>query len=449
MRCRIIFAFTLMSIIVFSISSQDIFAQTYEQNTITGDLSNDPVAQDILEKIEKTKRWIKLIEKRTSDRADIEEKKKEVQAILETKLLEFKKKWEQFTFEYRLEEMRKKTTPDFIEKNWQNNTAGMNTYQKTIKSGGTIEEAQTAAIQITTRIYSIFLDNFNYTYSKIKEGQEAMRIILDNGGTGKQAQAAYAQAAQMKISDLIAINAINNAKYNMAYYNQQILFEAEGQFDDLKSGESLREYYQDYRMNPAYILANPKDTSWKNIGQTRINIECIDDKVLVYRSHSDDYVCTTEATAEMWEKHDIGEIVQKNLNPYDLSIEQLHEDRINSKINNAEKKLKSIHNSHLYKITDLDKKYEEMYIEMESEKQAEEKSARNDNQLLEIENRYQTLVNIMNKDKNYFVQLVKKSQTESYQELIRLYEDDKDVKIIWNYDDADYEVLENESYFVI
>ena len=175
---RISFAFILITIIVFLISTQNSYAQTYEQNTITGDLTNDPVAQDILQKLEKTKRWIEQIEKRASDQAKIEEKKKQVLAILDTRLLELEQKWEQFTFEYRLEEMRKKTNPDYIENNWQNNTAGMNTYQKIIDSGGTPEEARAAAIQIITRMHGIFLDNLNYTYSKIKEGQKAMKLVL-------------------------------------------------------------------------------------------------------------------------------------------------------------------------------------------------------------------------------------------------------------------------------
>ena len=138
---------------------------------------------------------------------------------------------------------------------------------------------------------------------------------MDRGGTGKEAQTAYAKAAQMKISDLMAINALNNVKHNMAYYNQQILFEAEGQFNYLKSGEFLQEYYQDYRVNPAYISANPKDTSWKIIGQTNADTECRVEQVLVHRHHSNDYVCTTEATAEMWEKYDVGNMDAKYSQP--------------------------------------------------------------------------------------------------------------------------------------
>ena len=93
------------------------------------------------------------------------------------------------------------------------------------------------------------------------------------------------------------------------------------------------------------------------------------------------------------------------------------------------------------KIADLDKKYEERYAEIESEKQTEEKSTTNDNQLLEIQNRYQTLVDVMSQDKEQFIKSVQKSQTKSYQELLDLYEDDKDIKIIWNSDEADYKVI--------
>ena len=41
------------------------FAQELsEQTTLTGDLANDPIAQDILKKIELTKQWIADLEKR-------------------------------------------------------------------------------------------------------------------------------------------------------------------------------------------------------------------------------------------------------------------------------------------------------------------------------------------------------------------------------------------------
>ena len=89
-------------VFVFFFAINPAFAQesvdTNVQTTISKDLENNPIAQDILQKIEKTKRWIEQIEKRTSDQTKIEEKRREVVAILDTRLLELEQKWEQFTF---------------------------------------------------------------------------------------------------------------------------------------------------------------------------------------------------------------------------------------------------------------------------------------------------------------------------------------------------------------
>ena len=51
----------------------------------------------------------------------------------------------------------------------------------------------------------------------------------------------------------------------------------------------------------------------------------------------------------------------------------------------------------------------------------------------------------MAQDKEQFIKLVQKSQTKSYRELIHLYEDDKDVKIIWNSDEVDYKVIRKQT----
>ena len=55
------------------------------------------------------------------------------------------------------------------------------------------------------------------------------------------------------------------------------------------------------------------------------------------------------------------------------------------------------------------------------------------------------LSNVMAQDKEHFIKLIQKSQTKSYLELIYLYEDDKDVKIIWNSDEADYKVIRKQT----
>jgi hypothetical protein len=55
--------------ITFGYSIESSYAQTNssetsEQTTLSGDLTNNPFAQDILEKIEQTKQWIADLEKR-------------------------------------------------------------------------------------------------------------------------------------------------------------------------------------------------------------------------------------------------------------------------------------------------------------------------------------------------------------------------------------------------
>ena len=49
---------------------------------------------------------------------------------------------------------------------------------------------------------------------------------------------------------MLSANSIYNILNNNAYYNQQILFSADGNFDLTLSGEELRKYYQDYRNKP-------------------------------------------------------------------------------------------------------------------------------------------------------------------------------------------------------
>ncbi|KFM15922.1 hypothetical protein AAA799P11_01460, partial [Marine Group I thaumarchaeote SCGC AAA799-P11] len=51
--------------VFFAIFFNSAYAQTMgDQTTLSGDLQNNPVAQDILKKIEQSKKWIAQIEKR-------------------------------------------------------------------------------------------------------------------------------------------------------------------------------------------------------------------------------------------------------------------------------------------------------------------------------------------------------------------------------------------------
>ena len=87
----------------------EIYAQidpTYPetQTTLYGDLENDPLALDILTKIEKTKNYIAKLEELETKQKEIEEKRVETLSSLQKDLEEWQKLWEEFTFDFQFEQ---------------------------------------------------------------------------------------------------------------------------------------------------------------------------------------------------------------------------------------------------------------------------------------------------------------------------------------------------------
>lgn len=259
------------------ISVNNSFAQSEsEQITLSGDLANNPVAQDILKKIEQTKKWIKELEERDYEKLEAEKEldAKRVQALekLNQDLKEWEALWEYFS--------------------------PRNSFSRFVD---TVAEPQ---------VKEVFWDQFEFHQMKVDAGREALKIVLANGGSLSEARQAYHKAAETKRIELIEANSIFNVNHNLAYYNQQILFNKQGQFVETPiTGEQLRKYYEDYRTNPAYLQANPDDvTSWEDLGKTTPDTECRKGSVVVYRFHASDYVCVSMSTAEMWIRHGMGEI---------------------------------------------------------------------------------------------------------------------------------------------
>lgn len=274
----ILTVFFALSILFFS--GNTVFAQTdvntSEQTTLSKDLENDPIAQDILKKIEQTKKWIAELEQRNYERMQVQEeleaKRAEALEKLNEDLIAWEKLWEE--------------------------------YSPKNSFGRFVEKIPSPAVQ------GVFWDQFEFHEMKVNAGREALKKVIANGGSLTEARAAYHKAAETKRIEIIEANSIFNVKHNLAYYNQQILFNKEGQFIDSPiTGEQLRKYYEDYRTNPAYLAANPKDVaSWEYFGKTNPNTECRQGYIVVHRFHSNDYVCVTTETAEMWIQHGMGEI---------------------------------------------------------------------------------------------------------------------------------------------
>lgn len=278
-----------MTIMVFFplLSSNLIYGQssveTSPQTTLSGDLKNNPIAQDILEKIEQTKQWIADLEKRDYEKTQAQKELEEKRAIalerLNQDLIEWENLWANFTSRAAFER--------FV-------------------------DDKPAPIQ------GVFWDQFEFKEMKVEAGRSALKEVMAKGGTLNQARAAYHKAAETKRIELIEMNAQFNVKHNLAYYKEQLLFNSTGQITlDNYTKSTLGEFYKDYRASPEYLAANPKDHYAYESLETNPDTNCRPGYVVVHRFANNDYACITESTSEMWERHGIGEIVDTTQVIYD------------------------------------------------------------------------------------------------------------------------------------
>ena len=277
-----------MVILVFAVISGIVFQTSYaqtnnnddvtvnEQVTLSDELANNPLAQDILRKIEQTKKWITELEQRNYEQLEKQRELEEKRQQSLTKLNQDLKEWESLWDYY----------------------SPKNSYERFVNK---IPDSQ---------IQEVFWDQFEFKEQKVKAGRDAFKKIIKEGGSRQNALQAYLTAAETKRIELIEANSQFNVRHNLAYYNQQILFDKQGQVvDSSVTGELLRQYYEDFRTNPAYLNANPDDEiSWEEMGKTNQHTECREEQIVVHRFHADDYVCVTMETAEMWIQHGMGEI---------------------------------------------------------------------------------------------------------------------------------------------
>ncbi|MFB5647851.1 MAG: hypothetical protein ACE5RO_06930, partial [Candidatus Nitrosomaritimum yanchengensis] len=168
--------------------------ETSNQTTLSGDLANNPIAQDILEKIEQTKQWIADLEKREYEKTQAQQELEEKRAVALERLNQDLLEWENL---------------------WANYTARA-AFERFV-------EDKPAQVQ------GVFWDQFEFMEMKVDAGRTALKEVIANGGTLSQARAAYHKAAETKRIELIEMNAQFNVKHNLAYYKQQLLFNSTGQ----------------------------------------------------------------------------------------------------------------------------------------------------------------------------------------------------------------------------
>jgi len=271
-----IFAFGIVTGLVFqtAYAQSDDTVYTSKQTTLSKNLANDPVAQDILKKIEQTKKWIADLEKRNYDylqsQREVEEKRERALAILYQDLIEWEKLWEDYTPRNAFKKFVDKQ-PDYIQ--------------------------------------GVFWEQFKFTESKTNAGKDAFDKVRFSGGTFWEAREAYLVAAATSHIELIEANSKANVKYKLAIYDQQLLFNPDGQFDVPVNGEQLRKYFEDYRTNPEYLKTNPDDSiAWSHMVRATPHDECREGYILIYRITAFDSVCVTQSTADMWIRYGMAEI---------------------------------------------------------------------------------------------------------------------------------------------
>ena len=272
------FYFILVCVISVSLI-QNSYAQTQlsseEQITLSGNLQNDPIAQDILKKIEQTKKMIEELKQKEYEQNQAKENLENVRKLsierLNQKLDEWEKLWEKYS--------SKNSFDRFVNKkpSW---------------------------------VQGVFWDQFEFKEQKVNAGRTAMNQVLTNGGTMEDARNAYNNAASTPKIELIEMNAQFNVKHNLAYYTEQQLFNSIGQIHPSPATQvKLASFYGDYKTQPSYIMANSDDA---NTSEINSDTQCEEGLILVSRVTSGSHSCIDESTAKKWISDGVKGIIISN-----------------------------------------------------------------------------------------------------------------------------------------
>src|SRR3972149_3598712 len=396
----------IVSITLISFVTQDVLGQTQEnkiseQTTLSGDLANNPVAQDILRKIEQTKQWI----------ADLE--KRDYEKTLAQKLLEEKRVIALERLNYDLEQW---------EILWSNYTSRA-AFERFVDDK-------------PSEVKGVFWDQFEFKEMKVNAGRDALKQVIANGGTMREARDAYIKAAETKRIELIEANTQFNIKHNLAHYKEQLLFDRQGEFIlATESEEKLSEFNSDYRNNPKYLAANPQDEFATKALQSALDSQCREGYELVHRFQQNDNVCVTEFSAQQWIRYGIGERpgIAEIIN--DAGLENHNSITVEGKIEII--KLYDIK----YQNVDIEAKRaeREMVAEYSANKTLTEKEI--SDKILLIRNQIGSEKDKVLEEKLEALDDLRVEFDKNVLGLVTAFEDRLGIKIIWNSDISSYEAV--------
>ena len=189
---RLLYASIIASVIVMSVFSTNAFAQS-DFKKIEGDELNNSISQDILAKIELSKKQFlqtKEIEnKRNAQQELIKEQREIAQKSLKQELQRMEKTYEGFS--------------------------PKNAFAKYVSN-----------LNVTNN--DIFWDQFDYLQTKITLARDARDSVLKQGGTFSDAMKQYVQYAKMPKIEMQNIERELNIKHNLAQEDIQSNFDING-----------------------------------------------------------------------------------------------------------------------------------------------------------------------------------------------------------------------------
>ena len=269
-----LFHFILVCAISISLI-QTSYAQTAidsgEQITFTDNLLNDPAAQDLLKKIEQTKKLIAELEQKEYEKNQAQENLQKKRDMSVERLNQDLDEWERL---------------------WEKHSS-RNVFNEFVN-------------EKPSYVQGVFWEQFEFKEKKVNAGRIAMNQVLANGGTVQDAKDAYNKAAATKKIELIEMNSQFNIKYNLADHREQQIFNSTGQIHISPATQTkLTALYSDYKIQPSYMIANSDAV----VSEINSSTKCNEGLVLVSRVTSGNHSCVDESIAKKWMSEGVNGIV--------------------------------------------------------------------------------------------------------------------------------------------
>ena len=190
---RILYVSIIATAFLVSYFAPSVFAQTSFQKIEGNEINTNPVSQDILAKIELSKKEFlntqEIKKTRDAQQKYIEEQRLLAKQSLESQLQRMEKDYEEFT--------PRSAFTKYVSK-------------------------------LNATNYDIFWNQFDYLQAKISIAREARDSVLDNGGSYYEAMKQYVKYANMPKIEMQNIIKELNVKHNLAQVDIQSYFDANG-----------------------------------------------------------------------------------------------------------------------------------------------------------------------------------------------------------------------------